>query len=143
MQFDPSLYHPFYIYSLLIITLFYVMKIYNKDEEWMLQLRKASTALMRLSSNPPSSIVPMPNLSLENIIAGDDALPFTTNSQMINAANVSQTEAKSENLTQDDDVQIVEGNQQETTTEEKTDDADDAYAEISDEKSNVTDDSFI
>lgn len=35
MQFDPSLYHPFYIYSLLIITLFYVMKIYNKDEEWI------------------------------------------------------------------------------------------------------------
>lgn len=35
MQFDPSLYHPVYIYSLLIITLFYVIKIYNKDEEWI------------------------------------------------------------------------------------------------------------
>ena len=35
MQFDPSLYHPFYIYSLLVITLFYVVKIYNKDEEWI------------------------------------------------------------------------------------------------------------
>ena len=35
MQFDPSIYHPVYIYSLLIITLFYVIKIYNKDEEWI------------------------------------------------------------------------------------------------------------
>lgn len=35
MQFDPSIYYPVYIYSLLIITLFYVIKIYNKDEEWI------------------------------------------------------------------------------------------------------------
>ena len=32
MQFDPSLYNPTYLYSLLLLTLFYVAKIYNKDE---------------------------------------------------------------------------------------------------------------
>lgn len=33
MQFDPSLYNPTYLYSLLLLTLFYVAKIYNKDED--------------------------------------------------------------------------------------------------------------
>lgn len=33
MQFDPSIYFPTYIYSLLLLTLFYVVKIYNKDED--------------------------------------------------------------------------------------------------------------
>lgn len=33
MQFDPSIYLPAYLYSLLVLTLFYVAKIYNKDEE--------------------------------------------------------------------------------------------------------------
>lgn len=33
MQFEPSLYSPTYLYSLLLLTLFYAAKIYNKDED--------------------------------------------------------------------------------------------------------------
>ena len=101
----------------------------NKDEEWMLQLRKSSTALMRLASHPPSSIVPMSNLVFDTLIS--DTLPFT----------ILPKEVKKE---QNDDVQIIERvsvkNEQEYKNEDKTDDGDDApYAEFSDDKS-ATDD---
>lgn len=49
MQFNPSLYYPIYIYSLLIITLFYVMKIFNKDEEWIEENSNNSLILIYVS----------------------------------------------------------------------------------------------
>lgn len=41
---------------------------HNKEEEWMLSLRKYSSVLSRLSNHPPSSIVPMHNIVLDTKI---------------------------------------------------------------------------
>ena len=118
----------------------------NKDEEWMLQLRKSSTALMRLASHPPSSIVPMPNLSIEEIL-DESNLGFPVNQQL----NLNQQTNKSKSNTStnskeqkttttktnenEDDVQIIEQNQQETTNDpdERSESPDDGYGDASDE----------
>ena len=118
----------------------------NKDEEWMLQLRKSSTALMRLASHPPSSIVPMPNLSIEEIL-DETNLGFSTQITQQPSNKTTKSKSKTANTSKeqktttktnenDDDVQIIEQNQQETPIpDERSDSPDDGYGDISDERS--------
>ena len=113
----------------------------NKDEEWMLQLRKASTALVRLSSHPPSSIVPMLNLSLEEIIDDTMTLPFTAQNSTKTESIKTQTKTETteqalSNEETNNDVEIIEPNENDQKADPPNE-QENTFGENSDEKSGM------
>ena len=90
----------------------------NKEEEWMISLRKYSTVLSRLSYHPPSSIALLHNSSIDNQIQNKQQQQ-QNDKNVVKSENESTLASQQQENTQDDE------NKAATTTTENNENIED------------------